>query len=189
MAENTTSPSGDEWSGPPATGDDESSIPEPLRAAAGLAALTIDEARRLPTQLIGLPVMAVSSAFQATMKLRQTYAGLVARGDELMIGLRPPPSGTAAWATFDDEEVPDDDIAPPMHQTPHVTPTPPARAGDPEPLPGYDTMTMPQLRGRLRWLTQLQLEKLVSYERSRFARPAYLTMLTNRLDTVRSESR
>jgi hypothetical protein len=58
-------------------------------------------------------------------------------------------------------------------------------ATDP-PVTGYDELTIPQLRGRLRSLTVEQIETLVAYERENRARPAYLTMLENRLTTLRS---
>jgi hypothetical protein len=78
-------------------------IPPPLRAAAGLAALAIDTARKVPQQLVGLPVLAVSTALQASLKAQQTYAGLVARGDEVLGQLRGP-SDAPPWARFDDDE-------------------------------------------------------------------------------------
>lgn len=77
-------------------------IPPPLRAAAGLAALTIDAARKVPQQLVGLPVLAVSTALQASLKAQQTYAGLIARGDEVLGQLRR--REDAPWARFDDDE-------------------------------------------------------------------------------------
>ena len=77
-------------------------IPPPLRAAAGLAALTIDAARKVPQQLVGLPVLAVSTALQASLKAQQTYAGLIARGDEVLGQLRR--RDDAPWARFDDDE-------------------------------------------------------------------------------------
>ena len=76
-------------------------IPPPLRAAAGLAALTIDAARKVPQQLVGLPVLVVSTALQASLKAQQTYAGLIARGDEVLGQLRR--RDDAPWARFDDE--------------------------------------------------------------------------------------
>src|SRR5215217_2900498 len=78
-------------------------IPPPLRAAAGLAALAIDTARKVPQQVVGLPVLAVSTALQASLKAQQTYAGLVARGDEVLNQFRGHPD-TPPWARFDDEE-------------------------------------------------------------------------------------
>ena len=77
-------------------------IPPPLRAAAGLAALTIDTARKVPQQLVGLPVLAVSTALQASLKAQQTYAALIARGDEVLGQIRR--NDDAPWARFDDDE-------------------------------------------------------------------------------------
>ena len=77
-------------------------IPEPFRAAAGLAATVFDEVRKLPETLPGLPVRAVGLAMQAALKLQQEYAGLVARGDELFTGIRG--ENEPGLATFDDDE-------------------------------------------------------------------------------------
>jgi hypothetical protein len=80
-------------------------IPQPLRAAAGLAAAAVDSARRLPRQLVGLPVLAVSTALQASLKAQQRYAELVARGDQLIGALRGQGEDAPPWARFDDEAV------------------------------------------------------------------------------------
>jgi hypothetical protein len=77
-------------------------IPEVVRAAAGLAATVLDEARKLPETLPGLPVRIIGLAMQSAMKVQQQYAGFVARGDELFIGLRG--ENEPGLATFDDEE-------------------------------------------------------------------------------------
>lgn len=79
-------------------------IPEVVRAAAGLAATVLDEARKLPETLPGLPVRLIGLAMQQAMKVQQQYAGLVARGDELFTGLRG--ENEPGLATFDDEEEP-----------------------------------------------------------------------------------
>jgi hypothetical protein len=76
-------------------------IPEAVRAAAGLAATVLDEARRLPETLPGLPVRVLSLAMQLSMKLQQHYAGLVARGDELLTGLHG--DQEPGLATFDED--------------------------------------------------------------------------------------
>jgi hypothetical protein len=76
-------------------------IPEVVRAAAGLAATVLDEARKLPETLPGLPVRLIGLAMQQAMKVQQQYAGLVARGDELFTGLRG--ENEPGLATFDDE--------------------------------------------------------------------------------------
>src|SRR5215207_1554351 len=76
-------------------------IPEPVRAAAGLAATVLDEVRKLPETLPGIPVRAVGLAMQAALKLQQEYAGLVARGDALFTGIRG--EDEPGMATFDDD--------------------------------------------------------------------------------------
>ena len=76
-------------------------IPEVVRAAAGLAAIVLDEARKLPETLPGLPVRVIGLAMQQAMKVQQQYAGFVARGDELFTGLRG--EDEPGLATFDDE--------------------------------------------------------------------------------------
>ena len=293
-------------------------IPPPLRAVAGLAAVAIDSARKLPEQLVGLPVLAVSAALQVSLKAQQRYAELVARGDEVLGQLRGAEEAPA-WARFDDEpagarprsafdaapepgptggglldELAADelgsgepevdllaDAAAGLDGGPVPRPdgvlateaevggldltelgvaelaaaaaataagrepgsvTEPGvdlatagvgglgsdaeavedalaaaeaaggGAGDEDPLAGadtdgapadpvagldgylavdppiphYDELSIPQLRGRLRSLSEAQLAELVAYERATAARPPYLTMLENRLATVRS---
>ena len=237
-------------------------IPPPLRAAAGLAALAIDTARKVPRQVIGLPVLAVSAALQASLKAQQTYAGLVARGDEVL-GQLHGQREDAPWARFDDDEpapprsafdaAPDPvaeavdqlldpdiepdvliavDVEPEFAGMPDLTeaaagnldavslngsaPRPEGSGTEPgadlpadtvldlvldaeetaevldgylaiePPIPGYDDLSIPQLRGRLRRLTVEQIEALLAYERAHAARPPYLTMLENRLTTLRS---
>ncbi|MCW2702810.1 MAG: uncharacterized protein JWQ37_805 [Blastococcus sp.] len=77
-------------------------IPEVVRAAAGLAATVLDEARKLPETLPGLPVRLIGLAMQKAMKVQQQYASFVARGDELFTGLRG--EDEPGMATFDDDE-------------------------------------------------------------------------------------
>lgn len=167
-------------------------IPGPLRAAAGLAAVAIDEARRLPNRLVALPVYAVSSALQTTLKVRQHYAELVDRGDALLAELRSDTAdsdtdgGEPAWATFDE----DDDVfagteagdPPTAADLQH----PPEPAAPVAPVPGYDDLSLPSLRARLRSLTVTELGALLVYENAHASRPAYVTMLQNRIDTVTS---
>src|SRR5947209_9713614 len=84
-------------------------LPGPVRAAVGLAATAAEEARRLPERAIELPMLAVSTALQASLRAQQRYARFAARGDELLgrgrVGDDPP-----GWATFD-EPVPAADLA------------------------------------------------------------------------------
>src|SRR3954454_3190175 len=83
-------------------------IPEVVRAAAGLAATVLNEARKLPEMLPGLPVRVIGLAMQKAMWLQQQYTGLVARGDELFTGLRG--EDEPGLATFD-EDLPADEPA------------------------------------------------------------------------------
>lgn len=76
-------------------------LPGPLRAAVGLAATAAAEAKHLPDRAIELPMIAVSTALQMSLRLQQRYAKLADRGDAVLRGRKvsddPPP-----WATFDD---------------------------------------------------------------------------------------
>lgn len=69
----------------------------------------------------------------------------------------------------------------------HEGPAEPAAGSDadgPNALPGYDEMTIPQLRGRLRHLSVEDLRALLEWEETHEARPPYVTMLSNRITTV-----
>jgi hypothetical protein len=75
-----------------------------LRAALGLAANAVDAARNLPDRAVELPVLAVSTALQFSLRAQQRYAELTLRGDELLGRLHGPPDEPPSWATFDDED-------------------------------------------------------------------------------------
>ena len=60
------------------------------------------------------------------------------------------------------------------------------RAGDPPALPGYDEMSLAQLRGKLRSLSLSELEALLAHEQAHQDRAPFITMLSNRIITVRS---
>ncbi|MGI5125802.1 lipid droplet-associated protein [Pseudonocardia sp. CA-107938] len=59
--------------------------------------------------------------------------------------------------------------------------TPPA---GPPALAEYPQLSIPQLRGRLRFLTLNDLRSLLAWEQANGARPPYVTMLQNRITTV-----
>jgi hypothetical protein len=61
---------------------------------------------------------------------------------------------------------------------------PAADAADPDVLPGYREMTIPQLRARLRKLSVQDLRVLLAWETAHGDRPPFVTMLTNRITTV-----
>lgn len=83
-------------------------LPGPLRAAVGLIATAAAEVRQLPDRAIELPMLAVSSALQASLRTQQRYARLAARGDDVL-NRRRPTSEPPPWATFD-EPVPVEDL-------------------------------------------------------------------------------
>ena len=184
------------------------SLPLPLRVAAGLAATAVEHARDLPAKLAGLPVTVASQALQVSMRVQQQVTELAIKGDEVLAGLRPVEE-TPEWATFDedlDESRYDltrpapfdqviDDLSPNGHDTdPWVLEqhaiaeevaaeqTP---ADGPAGVAGYDELSLPQLRARLRKFTLDELTDLLDYERTHANRPAFVGMLTRRVATVR----
>jgi hypothetical protein len=72
-----------------------------MRAVLGLLATAADEAKHLPDRAIELPMLAVSSALQISLRAQQRYARLAARGDDV-INRRPPGDEPPPWATFDE---------------------------------------------------------------------------------------
>lgn len=75
-------------------------LPTPFRAALGLVATAMDEARHLPDRAIELPMLAVSTALQMSLRAQQRYAHLTARGDELL-SRREVTDEPPEWARFD----------------------------------------------------------------------------------------
>jgi hypothetical protein len=75
-------------------------LPGPVRAFVGLLAATAEEAKHLPDRAVELPMLAVSSALQMSLRAQQRYARLAARGDDV-INRRPPSDEPPSWATFD----------------------------------------------------------------------------------------
>ena len=76
-------------------------LPGPVRAFVGLVATAADQARQLPDRAIELPMLAVSSALQMSLRAQQRYARLAARGDDVL-NRRTPSEEPPPWATFDD---------------------------------------------------------------------------------------
>lgn len=194
-------------------------LPEPIKAAAGLAAMAIDEAKNFPQRLVSLPVAAAGQAMQASMRIQQRYAELVSKGDDVLASLRGAEEAPS-WATFDedgsgaagpvavaqseedslaargvgpgsafDRHPAPDDPAPPRRRaraTKAATPASSVTTGVP-PVEGYDDLTLPQLRARVKGYTQKQLEELLRHEIDTTDRAPYVAMLTKRLDAVRRD--
>ena len=50
-------------------------LPSPFRATVGLIATIADEARNFPDRAIEVPMLAVSTALQLSLRAQQRYAG------------------------------------------------------------------------------------------------------------------
>ena len=80
-------------------------LPLPVRVAAGLVAIAVEQARDLPRLALELPVTAVSQALQASMRVQQKVTELAIKGDRVL-GVGPQIEDEPAWATFDDDVPP-----------------------------------------------------------------------------------
>ncbi|MBE9375639.1 lipid droplet-associated protein [Saccharopolyspora sp. HNM0983] len=150
-----------------------SSLPLPVRVAAGVTATAVEQARQLPATLLGLPVTVASQALQASMRVQQQITELAIKGDEALAGLHQPEEHPA-WATFDEDQ-----------PAPSTGDAPAGRGERTADLDAYDALTLPQLRGRLRSLSAAELTELIDHERATRNRPEYLRMLQNRLTRLR----
>lgn len=194
------------------------SIPLPVRVAAGLAVIAVEQARTLPAKLAGLPVTVASQALQVSMRVQQQVTELAIRGDEVLASLSPVEE-TPAWATFD-EDLDDDfetsrssafdratddvdtdtevDVEDRSNGFPAADPwvaeqralseETQARELDLPTAENYDQLSLPQLRARLRRFSADELTELLEYERTHGNRPSFVGMLTRRIATVRDSS-
>jgi hypothetical protein len=79
-----------------------SSLPLPIRVAAGLAAIAFERARKLPQDVSEWPLTMVSQALQVSMRLQQRITELAIKGDEALASLREPDEDPP-WAVFDED--------------------------------------------------------------------------------------
>ncbi|NMO88864.1 lipid droplet-associated protein [Actinomycetospora sp. TBRC 11914] len=184
-----------------------SSLPFPVRVAAGLVVTAVEEVQALPRTIVGLPITAASRVLQLSMRAQQVVTELAIKGDSALEGARPVEEAPS-WARFDDDtdgRVPTLRAAgagaattgrrlPAESNNGHARPldrpvlTAEDTAGEtPDALPGYETMTIAQLRARLRGLSVDQLTELLAFESAHADRPAFVTMLTNRIATLTAE--
>jgi len=111
-------------------------LPTPVRAALGLAAITVEQARTLPDRVLELPVLAVSTALQFSVRAQQRYAEWALRGDEMLSRLHEPPDEPPSWATFDEEVA----TAEPESEPAAEPESEPAAEPEPEPEPVSDAV-------------------------------------------------
>lgn len=176
------------------------SLPFPIRVAAGLVSAGIETFRRLPEDLPAMGVELAGTVTKMALRVRQQITDLAIRGDEL---LEPDqePMDRPSWARFDDdapvaagtEEVPLDqrvDVAASTAADPGpMTPGGSDGQGRSPALPGYDGMTLAQVRGHLRRLALGDVQSLLRHEQTGENRPAFVTMLTNRISTLEHQAR
>lgn len=173
-----------------------SPLPLPIRVALGLLVTTVEQARKLPEQLAELPVTAASRAIQAAMRTQQRVTELAIKGDQVCALFRPV-TDTPPWARFDEDDERAAPDAEPVNAKPENTRLEDTRLEDtritvsevrtPPVLPEYDELSLAQLRGRLRALSLSQLAELLDYEHIHQDRAAFVTMLSNRISTVRAQ--
>jgi hypothetical protein len=84
-------------------------------------------------------------------------------------------------------ELDEADVASALTSRPAAAAEPGDDSSAPSALPEYDEMSLAQLRAKLRGLSLPQLTELLEYEQGHQARPAFVTMLSNRISTVRSQ--
>lgn len=198
-----------------------SSVPFPLRLAAGVVATGIDTVRRLPTELPSWGVRLAGTAAKLALQVRNEITDLAIRGDELLEG-SPAAQENPAWARFDDAE-----DEPPTVPSPTVRPSRTrasrvpaggvgAEIGDESPgwsdpltdagsiagstagggpdggpegsaeaiIAGYGSLNLGQLRSRLTPMALESLRSLLDAEERAARRPAFLTLISNRIATL-----
>lgn len=163
------------------------SFPLPIRVAAGLATTVLEQTRELPKTLIGLPVTVTSQALQLSMRVQQQITELAIKGDQALSSMSQPEQ-QPEWATFDEDEPqpPKRAARTPRAKFDEADERQPKDESDQQVIAGYDQLTLPQLRGRLRRFSEDELMELLNYERAHGQRPDFERMLSNRINTVRS---
>ena len=155
-------------------------LPKPLLATLGV----LSEVRRFPAHAMNLGVTLLGLSYKA----REDYAALVARGERVVTEAfggheaadQPGVPAVLEVVAEDEAEVVTDVVA-------HVEDPLDVTRSMPEPLPGYDGMTLGALRGRLRSLTQADLTRVLKYEKAHRARPPMITLVEHRLAKLATE--
>lgn len=163
---------------------------------------TFDEDEELPARTPGAAAPAGSTGFdrfesdplEVELALQETLAGLraIQNGNSVPDALTFDPEPELADEPAAASAAPAESPADEAHE-PAAPAAEPAPAADEPELPevgaryDYPNMSLAQLRGRLRTLTVADLVALLDYEQRTQDRAAYVTMLTNRIATVRAQ--
>ncbi|TSE01974.1 lipid droplet-associated protein [Skermania sp. ID1734] len=181
------------------------------RVAVGAAVYVVEETRKLPNAAITWPMTAFSQLLQTTMHFQQFMTSLAIKGDQLFSRLEGAQE-LPEWATFDEDETLTE--LPPLPERPassgrfalysmpgldEPTQTQPLpdpletrslkRVAEPEIAQylDYGSLTLAQLRARLRALSVDELNELLDYEDRTLARPPFKTMLENRIAAAKAK--
>ena len=156
-------------------------LPKPLLAALG----ALSEVRRLPAHAMNLGVTVLGMSYKA----REDYAKLAQRGEQVVTGLfgggeasdepAVPPAPVVALVEEEAEVV--------LDAVSHVEDPLDMSRSMPEPLPGYDVMTLGALRGRLRSLSTDDLIRVLRYEKAHRSRQPMVTLVEHRLAKLAAE--
>lgn len=180
------------------------------RVAAGAAVYAVEESRKLPAAAVMLPMTALSQLLQTTMHIQQFITSLAIRGDQLFSQWGGEPPEVPEWATFDEDEPASLPVSERETSAGRFAlySMPPRELGEPdgEPTNGrvsvtappvgepeiaeyldYDSLTLAQLRARLRSLSLDELTALLDYEQRSLARAPFLTMLENRIASAKAK--
>ncbi len=177
------------------------------RVAAGAVVYALEEAQKLPKAAVNLPITAVSQVLQTTMHAQQFVTSLAIKGDQVFESLTGEAAERPQWATFDEDET-DPDVPdagersgrfalysmgaqPSNGATSAGRPQPPAKPKAQLPEVGerldYPSLTLAQLRARLRSLSVDELTALLDYEDATQARAPYQTLLANRIAAAKAK--
>jgi hypothetical protein len=185
-------------------------LPTPVAAALGVIPTAIESARRVPTKVVQLPVLAISTALTKWAEAQHRYDELAERGERFLSTVRggaPTENDVEEWLA---EPVPtQEEQRDPVAQVTELldrAASKPVRhdtAAAPEvvavvedlteavggavpshdelPLPDYDHMTLGSLRGRLRSLSVEELVAVRDYEKAHADRLPVVTHVENRI--------
>lgn len=155
-------------------------LPKPLLATLG----ALSEARRLPAHAMTFGITLLNLSYKA----REDYAALVARGERVVHEV------LGGGETADERAVPPapapvvpKESAVVLDAVAHVEDPLDRPRTQPEPLPGYDAMSLGALRGRLRALSTRDLQRVLTYEKAHLARVPMITLVEHRLAKLSAE--
>lgn len=177
--------------------------PYVARVAAGAAVYAYEESMKLPSRIVMLPMNVVSQLIQTSMHVQQFLSDLAVKGDDLFstLGLEPT-EAKPEWATFDDDEINLEPVDAPagaagrfaLYSTPVDAPkekvvTPILEAAT-SAVPAivdeidYESLTLAQLRARLKGLSTHDLSTLLGFEYQSRNRDGFAAMLSERIATL-----